>query len=175
VADSQLEPIKLLADGLSLVYHEARNVRHLIEKGYILPAEWQRLLSSLSKDRINAWRQLQSVRHAARQCSTAHDATAVFIKRFGKNLSDLDILYQNPNWKHAKAWGGHAWRHVTSFVVNLARAIERGEVTAIMDACTNLLRAQHNNNGPLREKIVELDAVIGVSTDAWWLQPEEGA
>ena len=92
MADAQLEPIKLLADGLSLVYHEARNVRHLIEEGHILSADWQRLLSSLSKDRVNAWKQLQSVRQAARQCSTAHDAMAVFIKRFAKNLSDLEAI-----------------------------------------------------------------------------------
>jgi len=103
-----------------------------------------------------------------------HDATAVFATRFGRKLSDLEMLYRDPNWKHAQVWGGHAWRHITALVVNLAEAIERGDVTQTTGACANLLRAQHNN-GLLCEKIVELDAAVGVSTDVWWRQSQAGA
>ena len=168
MSEADRKPLNLFADGLALVYHEARNVRHLFQKSDIPSAEWARLVSSLPKNRIDAWKQLQTVRQAARSSATAHDAARLFASRLGKSLNDLEVLYQDPNWKHAKAWGGHAWRDVTAIVANLGQAIDQCNLGRITAACAELLQA-HHNNGPIRQKIVELDSAVGVTTDVWWL------
>lgn len=77
MAEAGLDPITLFADGPTLVYHEARNVRHLIKKGHVPSAEWQTLVSSLSADPVEAWRQLQPVRGAARVRPSAEEAAEV--------------------------------------------------------------------------------------------------
>jgi hypothetical protein len=167
MAIPQLDPIAILADGLTLAYHEARNVRRLIEKGYVPAADWQMVVSSLSRDRVEAWKQLQDVRQVAREKRSVVDVAGVFEKRFGKNLAELDTLFQDPNWKHAKAWGGHAWRCVVGIIFNLGEAIKRSDAQEVRRLTVGLLVASHNN-GCLRGKIVELDQAIGVITDPWW-------
>jgi len=162
IADS----VKLFADGLTLVYHEARNVRFLIEKDHRSGTGWDRLVS-LPKNRVEAWRALQPVREAARSKPTARDAAEVFQERFGRSLGDLAELYEDAHWRHAHAYGGHAWRTVTAQVSVLGRAIDGGDPAAIAKGQAGLLQARHNN-GPLRCKITELDAAIGVATEPWW-------
>ena len=161
------DAIKFLADGLTLVYHEARNVRCLIEKRHLTRDGWERLISSLPKDRGEAWEVLQTHRKAARSVSTADKVAQVFEKRFGCSLEDLDRLYKNPNWKHAKAYGGHAWCRVTQLVMKLRDALDSSDRAAIDTLCDALLQARHNN-GALRDKIKELDCQASITTESWW-------
>lgn len=169
----QIEPLKLFADGLTLVYHEARHVRFLIKHGHLSPTGWENLLS-LPKNRVDAWNQLQSVRQAARSRSSAREATEVFQNRLGQSLEDLERLYANPNWKHARAVGRHAWRSVTAIVSSLGDAIARSDKLDIATGCASLLAASHNN-GPLRQKILGLDRAVGATTDRWWQSELPGA
>lgn len=150
------------------------NVRHLIKKGHVPSAEWQTLVSSLSGDPVEAWRQLQPVRGAARVRPSADEAAEVFARRFGKGLDELEELFKDPKWRHAKACGGHAWRLVVAIVADLRRAIDQADAVWIREACAKLLNARHNN-GPLRQKVLELDFAAGVTTEAWWSESEAGA
>jgi hypothetical protein len=160
------DAVKLFADGLTLVYHEARNVRFLIKGDHLEREGWERLLN-LPSDRVKAWKDLQFLRKAARGKLTADEVSQVFEKQFGRGLKDLATLYANQNWKHANAYGGHAWCHVTQLVVELGHALGCSDQGLIDTTCGLLLQAKHNN-GWLRNKIKELDCEIDVTTDIWW-------
>ena len=160
------DSVKLLADGLALVYHEARHARHLVKAGYLIPTGWENLLS-LPTNRVEAWRAVQVVRANAANALTADKAISQFEQRFGKSLASLSDLYANEHWKHASAVGGHAWRSVTAAVGALAVAIEEGNISEIEGAAHSLLIARHNN-GAIRDKIAELDTAVGIQTGPWW-------
>ncbi len=169
--EAQVDTVKLFADGLTLVYHEARHVRFLIKAGHVSATGWEHVVS-MPRDRVKAWRELQSVRQGARCSSTAREAARLFEERLGHTLEDLQLLYENPNWKDADAIGGHAWRRVTALVSALGDAIDQKDSTEIGRSCDGLLQARHNN-GVLREKIRELDRTVGVTTDGWWHKAHE--
>jgi hypothetical protein len=160
------DAVKLLADGLTLVYHEARHVRHLVRASHLSATGWERLLS-LPTNRVAAWRTLQDTRKAAAEAQTVQKAAGRFEKRFAMSLASLQDLYTNEHWKHAEGVGGHAWRGVTAAVSALRDAIEWGDAGEIEGAAQSLLRARHNN-GTVRDKIAELDAAIGIQSGQWW-------
>jgi len=165
VHDLLIDPIRLFSDGLALLYHEARHVRFLIEKGYVEPLGWERVVS-LPRNRVEAWKQVRSTRETAQQRPTARDAAGVFQKRFGKSLEEITQLNCDPNWRHARAYGGHAWRTVSAFVAALGKALDLNDVPGINEHTLSLLQAKHNT-GLIRDKIVELDREIGFPTGPW--------
>lgn len=169
-AISTRDAVKLLADGLALVYHEARHVRHLVKAGFLPASGWERLLS-LPTNRVKAWQAIQDVRKNAADSKTPLQATRQFEQRYSRNLTNVHELYANKNWKHAKAVGGHAWRGVAAAVGVLQDAIVRGDISEIDQAAQSLVAARHNN-GALRDKIRELDAAIGIQSGWWWLEGE---
>jgi hypothetical protein len=156
----------LFADGLTLVYHEARHVRFLIRGAYVAGPEWANFVR-LPKNRIEAWKGLQPLRQVAAYKQSAKEAAEIFRRHFGRDLDDLERLYANPHWKHARAVGGHAWRNVTSLVSKLGEAIDHCDPSQTEVACAQLLQATHNN-GRLCEKIIDLDGVVGIITDESW-------
>jgi hypothetical protein len=166
MALSTPDAVKLLADGLALVYHEARHARHLVKAGYLSTAGWERLLS-LPTNRVQAWSVIQTVREAAAEARTASEAAVRFERRFAKSLADLQDLYTNDHWKHAKVVGGHAWYGVTAAVIALWDAIELGVASEVEAAAQSVLTARHNN-GLIADKITGLDAAIGIRTGQWW-------
>ena len=87
------------ADLVTLAFHEARNVRHLVRDSKLEKAPFRMLIDGLPSDREEAWRQLQSLRTKARKCETAKAAEAVFQKRFKLSLDDLVRLSWNPGWR----------------------------------------------------------------------------
>src|SRR5437588_12278417 len=76
--------------------------------------------------RIQAWEAVCPIREKAANALTAGGAADCFERQFARNLVDLEDLYANDNWRHAKTVGGHEWRHVTALVVSLRDTIERG-------------------------------------------------
>lgn len=163
---AMIDSVKLLADGLALVYHEARHARHLVKAGYLVPAGWERLLY-LPTNKVMAWQAVQVVREDAANALTGDKAISLFEQHFDKSLANLSDLYENEHWKHASAVGGHAWCSVTTAVSGLAKAIKRGNISEIEGTTHSLLIARHNN-GTIRDKIAELDIAIGVQTGPWW-------
>lgn len=88
----ETDAIGLLADGLALVYHEARHARHIVRAGYLAGDGWEQLLS-LPTNREKAWQSILAVRQAAGDQQTATQAVAIFERRFSKSAADLQWLY----------------------------------------------------------------------------------
>jgi len=155
---SNAAQIRELADYLSLVYHESRNVRHLIDKGHLASEPW-RLVTRLPRNKHHAWQAIQPSRQAAAVAASALDAAAVFSSRFGVSLDQLVGLYANPNWRHAPAYGGSAWRMPTELVISLIPAIDSGDTSRTPQLLADL-RASKHNTGLLSEKLALLDSQL---------------
>jgi hypothetical protein len=112
MSQEPLAPHAFFVDRLTLIYHEARNVRHLIRANHLPSAGWERL-RSLPKSRSEAWTYLQSCRHQARQASSASGAAQVFERLLAVGLTGLLEMYENPQWHHTKGYGGNAWAQIT--------------------------------------------------------------
>jgi len=149
--------IGLLADYLALVYHEARNVRHLSQGGYIDAAPWASLIS-LPVNRERAWRELQSTRAKARLAHTAAEALSLFRRRFHVSLPQLIELYQHKAWRGA-AYGGNAWNGIAQGVLDVAECLEAGRIVEAREILARLAQARHNT-GLVSEKLHRLDRVL---------------
>lgn len=114
--------LTLLADYLALVYHEARNVRHLIHAGFIDSGPWTRLIS-LPVNREKAWRELQSIRAAARKAQPPRDVLSAFERRFEISLQQLIELYGHQAWRGG-AHGGNAWKGIAQLVGDAVEYLE---------------------------------------------------
>jgi hypothetical protein len=133
-----------LADYLTLVYHEARNVRHLVSKGAVEPERW-RFLVALPTNRDAAWREMQELRRQASVAETASESAKVFAKRFRLSLEDLKQLYGNDAWRsYAAEYGGTPWRVIVDHVIELRRAIARGDHTQADDLLARIPKLGHN-------------------------------
>ncbi len=161
---SQTDAGKLLADGLALVYHEARYVRYLVEEQNLPCSGWGRL-SSLPLERIAAWRAVQAPREAAAKAQSVREATGCFERQFERSLADLEDIYANGRWP--KRVGGKAWHNITAAVAALRDAMQQGDISEIATAAHLLVEMPHNT-GAVREKIIKLDAAVGVQTGRWW-------
>ena len=161
-----MDALTLFADGLALVFHEARHVRHLIKARYLDKDPWTSLIS-LPSNRIDAWRHLQTLRQIASTKSSAAQAAAIFEGKFNISLTALRELYENPHWRHASQVGGHAWLGITASVSALGSAIDNAEPLEINNQGNALLRAMHNN-GRLANKIIILDSQIGAEPRQIW-------
>lgn len=148
-------PIDLYVDSISLIYHEARNVRHLVKKGYLPKVGLEKIIS-LPRNRVEAWREVQPSRKEAHDLNTVEGANKVFFERFGINLQELLKIYQNKNWEHAKEYGGNAWAEVTELMLFLGRTLRSQDTKQIEEACDRLGQACHNN-GKLLDKLNSLD------------------
>ena len=118
MTEDELDPLKLYVDGLSLVYHEARNARWLVRKGYLDRDDWIWVLN-LPNKREEAWRAIQTQRQLGREGTSVADASRHFESQFAKSLPQLNDLYRNVHWRHAKGYGGHAWINIADLVARL--------------------------------------------------------
>jgi hypothetical protein len=149
--------LSAFVDYVTLTYHEARNVRHLIKDGHIDPRSYERL-ANLPRNREDAWRALQAFRSAARKASSARSAEAVFEERLGVGLEDLKVLFENQNWKHSKT-GGNRWACITRGVINLRDAMDRQDMKAVPELVGTIRCMRHNTDG-IDSKLCELDRCL---------------
>ena len=147
--------IKLLADYVSLLYHEARNVRHLTRDGHFSSTGWERIIS-LPTNRNEAWKAVQSTRQKVHQASLPDELMGIFMSRFGVGLRDLQEMFENPNWRHTRLCGGNAWARIVKDVIQFAQAIESGDKERQEDLSNRLKEARHNT-GQIKSKLEELD------------------
>jgi len=108
------EYLPLLVDYTALVYHEARNVRHLIQQQTIEPESWKYLVA-LPVNREKAWKEQQSICSEAQKAETVRATLLPFERRFKVTLDQLQVLYDHPAWRNA-AYGGNAWKKITELV-----------------------------------------------------------
>jgi hypothetical protein len=154
----KINEVSELSDYLSLLYHEARNVRHLIKKAFLPDSDWQKLVT-LPKNRSRAWKVIQKPRSQSKNSKTAQEACSVFQTRFDVGLDQLLVMFNNPNWKHARLYGGNAWANVAKHVIDLAQAIDNGNHAEAENILDTLCKARHNN-GLLVDKLRDLDSSI---------------
>jgi hypothetical protein len=154
-----VDTIRELSDYVSLLYHEARNIRHLISDGHVKKEGWEKIVS-LPRNRDKAWRIIQPFRISAKQAASASECLHVFEQRFDKDIEALQKMFNAPNWKHAKFYGGNAWAHIAGTVSDLVQAINSGR-TPEMDVALDDLRKAEHNTGSVESKLHELDANLG--------------
>lgn len=142
---------------LSLAYHEARNVRHLIRGGHLTAERFDRL-RSLPTNRDDAWRAIQPVRQAAIASGDIDEAVCVFVDEFRLNIAQLVGLYRSPNWKGA-AFGGNKWADITAAIEETYRLLRSGDIEAA-ERCLHRVRLMEHNTGRVGEKLERLDEVL---------------
>lgn len=151
------QAVPIFVDVVALLYHEARNVRHLKRAEHAGLEKYNRLVH-LAANRYHAWAQIQELRKSAGRCSSAREAEAVFRGRFRVTLDDLEVLYAHPGWKDS-AFGGNEWLKVARRVIRLRDAIGRGDVQVQKELLEEILNLCHNT-GSVKSKLEELDAYL---------------
>ncbi len=151
------EHLPLLVDYAAVVYHEARNVRHLIKERAVEPESWKYLVA-LPVNRNKAWEALQDIRSEARKAETVRAALLPFERRFKVTLEQLQVLYDNPAWRNA-AYGGNAWKAISKLVWRLAVALEKGQSDEVSGLLEMLYQARHNT-GSVATKLRQLDETL---------------
>lgn len=149
------DEFNLFCDSVALIYHESRNVRHLLRKGILNREPW-RFIESLPTNRDDAWREIAPLRDKARHTLSVDDALNVFKSRFHVSLRDLVVMFANDNWRHAKLYGGNAWAGITQLAVQLAEALRNKDRDAVSIIATQLKESRHNT-GSVQEKIARLE------------------
>ena len=151
-----IEHLPQLVDYTTLVYHEARNVRHLIDAQAVEPEKWDRLRSLLPRNKNEAWEKLQDIRSKAQQAKSVQTALLLFEQRFNVTLAQLQELFDNPAWRHARLYGGNAWKEITRLVLCLTIALEKENYNEVNKILEKLSQAEHNT-GSLSAKLRQLD------------------
>jgi hypothetical protein len=144
-----------LVDLICLVYHEARNVRHLVKSGRLHDAErYNGLIHGLAQNREDAWRQMDALRDRAVRTGSAAGAAAVFQRQYGLVLAELTDLYEKPFWK-GSAYGGNAWGPISTKVRDLVSAMAGGDSARARELCEEILSMSHNT-GKVAQKLNRL-------------------
>ena len=159
------ETFSTLCDTVALVYHESRNVRHLVNRKMLDEDKW-RFLVSLPTNRDDAWREIAPLRDKARSTGSVDAALRIFEDRFRVSLSQVAEMLANENWRHAKLYGGNAWAKIVRLTIGLADALNKGEPATAERLALQIKDAQHNT-GSVNGKLAKLEKVR--------LQPEKGA
>jgi hypothetical protein len=154
---SSLDQLDLFASYLCLVYHEARNVRHLIRDGYLESGPYLRV-QSLPTNRNAAWGDMQVLRTQASGSGNAAEASDVFARRFRLTLEELVDLYEDRHWRDA-LYGGNRWSGITQSVLELRDALDRDDAKTATDLLTQIPTMSHNT-GQVEEKLRGLDAAL---------------
>lgn len=154
--DGRVAPeIESFADFVTLAYHEARNVRHLVKEGRLDKAPYRLLIDILPKDKTEAWKKMQPLRHQAFAAASAHEAEEVFRKAFGLSLEDLILLSESSHWSGTRR-GGNKWAEIDRAVVKLRDAIDHRDGKRTTELLCQLPTMSHNT-GLLGEKLRKLD------------------
>jgi len=147
------EFLEAFADFSSLLYHEARNVRHLVPR-CASREKYQKLLI-LPRKRKEAWAELQPIRQKARHATTTAQVRQMFEQRFELRLRDLVDLFRNPGWHHSTL-GGNRWADIASAVSDLSVALDQGNLDNARNLLLKLMEMRHNT-GILGDKLRDLD------------------
>jgi hypothetical protein len=145
-----------VTDFVALLYHEARNVRHLIGQGVIDEALW-RSVRSLPGNRDEAWRQMSSLRTRARRATSVDGVLSLFERQFHVSVADLVEMFGNSAWRHARLHGGNAWERIGRHVIELVTALQTGDAHAAEHLISTIRTARHNTGG-VSEKLADLEA-----------------
>lgn len=150
--------MELFASYLCLVYHEARNVRHLIRAGCLPVGPYERMRSSLPTNRNAAWEAMQDIRLEASQSCSATAASELLASRYGIDLQELVLMFEHECWTHS-AYGGNRWAGITGVVLQLRDALDQSDTARTQDLLGRVDAMSHNTDG-VDEKLRDLDAAL---------------
>jgi hypothetical protein len=151
--------LELFVGYLCLVYHEGRNVRHLIKAGYLEVSPYERL-RQLPNNREKAWEAIQGLRAQASSTGSVVRACRVFERRFDIALEPLAKLYEDEQWSDAP-YGGNQWARITRTLIELRDALNREDSEQAIVLLERIPLMSHNN-GEVGKKLRRLDALLDV-------------
>lgn len=151
----QAERLTRLADCICLVFHEARNVRHIKHK----IENWAKYkeLISLPKNRSEAWKAMSGTRNVAARAVTAVQALDRFQEKYRVSIEELCCLYQEPIWKDSASVGGNKWMSISRKVADLVRVFDLGD-SAAFDIQHGELMGMKHNTGVVGDKLKNLNS-----------------
>lgn len=155
--DKPPDQLSSFASYLSRVYHEARNVRFLIKKGFREAGPYERV-RSLPENREAAWAEVQVFRLRASWSGTPAAACDLFARRFRLTLKELVELYEDEHWMDAPR-GGNRWAEITRSVIKLRDALSRGDAGRAAELLESMPNMCHNT-GMVGDKLRRLDASL---------------
>jgi hypothetical protein len=147
--------IELFSDYVALAYHEARNVRHLVKKGYFEKGQYRLLIDGLPNERVEAWKRLYPLRRQAASAADARKAADVFCRAFGHSLEDFVVLSKDSHWSGTRK-GGNRWAEIDQALVELRDAMSRCDDEGVAELLSQIPKMPHNT-GYLGEKLEMLE------------------
>lgn len=151
------QELDLFVAYLCLVYHEARNVRHLVKERFRERGPYQ-YLQTLPTKREAAWAAVQDLRRRASRTGSATAASEMFADRFRLALEELVDLYEDTHWRNYPL-GGNQWSGITRSVIELRDALDQGDAERVSDLLSRIPAMTHNT-GQVGEKLRRLDAAL---------------
>jgi hypothetical protein len=153
---NNVDIISPFADLVTLLYHEGRNVRHLVNKGYKIDSKFLSLRDRLAKNRYQAWKQIQPLRLKACKARSGKEVELIFEQQFNLPLSDLAVLYSQPYWK-GTPYGGNAWLPIACKVKEVRDLLDTGMEDEANCLISKILEMYHNT-GKVNKKLMDLDS-----------------
>lgn len=144
-----------LVDYISLLYHEARNVRFLVRAKHVDADRFSGVLQ-LAQNRNEAWAQLGELRRQAKKLNRAAQIEAVYVRRFGLDLNGLAELFGHPGWR-GSARGGNAWATISAQVISLRDALAERDIDSAIRLNRDIGESSHNT-GLVKDKVRGLDS-----------------
>ena len=144
-----------VVDLVCLVYHEARNVRHPMDKELVQdPERYRKLVHGLASCPKKAWQQMEFMRAKAASTGAPEGIAKAFKTQYALSLAEIAELFEAPFWKHSRL-GGNAWASISGEVINLVTAMSAQESVGQRDLYERILSMSHNT-GKVCDKLKKL-------------------
>jgi hypothetical protein len=121
-------------------------------------AQFNKNLMSLPVNREQAWLALTPTRQQAISSWSVNGAVAAYEERFLNSLAELQTMFEEPHWRHARCYGGNAWARIASLTLDFVEALVSNDETQANSCAAQLMTAKHNN-GTVLHKLERLKAL----------------
>lgn len=154
-------PDSAFVDYVALLYHEARNVRHLVKLGAVSTSDFARLIA-LPTNKYAAWSEISRMRTKAAS-GKGEAAIGIFESAYGVTLGDLAALFARPEWKNnSPGYGGNRWTEIAKAVQDLRDVLAQGDSVAAAGLETTI-KAMKHNTGIVGDKLSNLNSKLPIS------------
>jgi hypothetical protein len=156
VLNDKEDIITAFTDLVTLLYHEGRNVRHLVKNGKPIDSKFLSLRDRLSTNRYQAWKQIQHLRLKAGKVRSSKKVKFIFEQYFKLTLDELIALYAHPSWK-GTFYGGNAWLPLARKVKEASELLDSGSDDEANCLICQIMEMSHNT-GKVNQKLKDLDS-----------------
>lgn len=144
------------ADLVALLYHEGRNVRHLVKKDSAIDPKFLSLRDKLPTNRCKAWNEIRPLRLESSQARSHKEIECTFERHFKLTLDDLADLYSYPGWK-GTLYCGNAWLPIAHKVMEVSHLLDCGKEEEA-NCLVRLISEMDHNTGKVSAKLKNLDS-----------------